>query len=85
MLSFISIIEFAKSDDSIGEMSLLWRKKYGEPCPECNDQSIEKDFNCYLCGKVCLLLFVKRQNLCLEGARELFVSLKSKGVERHLT
>ena len=59
LVDYFSIIEFVDNDDSIGEMSRLWRKECGEPCPECNDQSTKKDFNCYLCGKVCLLLFVK--------------------------
>ena len=59
LVDCFSIIEFAESDDSIGKMSLLWREKCGELCRECNDQSTEMDFICYLCGKVCLLLFVK--------------------------
>ena len=46
-----SIIEFADNDDSIGEMSLLWRKKCAEPCSKCNE-STDTNLTCDFCDKV---------------------------------
>ena len=52
---FFCIVEFANNYDSIGEMSLLWRKKCAEPCSKCNDESTDTDLTCDFCGKVCIV------------------------------
>jgi len=44
-------IEFEGNNDSIIEMSLLWRKKCGEPCENCKKSS-GTDLCCDYCDKV---------------------------------
>ena len=39
-------------------MSLLWRKKRGEPCSECDDESTIIDLTCDFCDKVCMIYVI---------------------------